>query len=58
MMAHIAVTTFLTILFFHCLNPAAAVSTDQDQFVFSGFTGANLLCFWFSRQAPWKLQLW
>jgi hypothetical protein len=41
-MAHIGVITFLTILLFRCLNPAAAVSTDQDQFVFSGFTGANL----------------
>ncbi|CAN6209259.1 unnamed protein product [Urochloa humidicola] len=47
-MAHIEITSFflLTFLLFHSLNPAAAVVvtaiTGQDQFVFSGFAGANL----------------
>ncbi|XP_002461413.2 L-type lectin-domain containing receptor kinase IV.1 [Sorghum bicolor] len=49
-MAHKGVISFLTVLLFHCLNPATAVTVsaaadaaaNQDQFVFSGFTGANL----------------
>ena len=49
-MAHIGVISFLTVLLFHCLNLTAAVTAsaaagaaaDQEQFVFSGFTGANL----------------
>ncbi|CAN6181143.1 unnamed protein product [Urochloa humidicola] len=44
-MAHIEITvSLLTFLLLHSLNPAAAVTaiTGQDQFVFSGFAGANL----------------
>nr|CAB3451860.1 unnamed protein product [Digitaria exilis] len=45
-MAHIEIISFLVtvIVLFHSLNPDASVSAtaDQDQFVFTGFAGANL----------------
>lgn len=45
-MAQVEIIPFLVTILLHSLNPATAVSatatTGQDQFVFSGFAGANL----------------